>query len=188
MYLFFYTIKSCTILQPMLLIQMTGLSGAGKTSIAGLVKRMLETAGLPVEIIDGDVYRKTLCADLGFSKDRHENIRRLGKLANDFVKKGKIAIIAAINPYEEIRSELAKKYAAKTVWIHCSKEELITRDTKGLYKKALLPDGHPDKVKNLTGINDLYEEPIAADLLIETDKQTAIQAAQQLFNYINSCL
>ncbi|MEQ1678372.1 MAG: adenylyl-sulfate kinase, partial [Chitinophagaceae bacterium] len=166
-----------------------GLSGAGKSSIARLVVSLLAATDLPAEIIDGDEYRKTICKDLGFSKeDRHENIRRLGKVANNFVKEGTIAVIAAINPYEEIRVELKKKYEAKTVWIHCSTEELIARDTKGLYKRALLPDGHPDKVNNLTGISDVYEEPQAADLVISTHTESASQSAQHLFQYITSCL
>ncbi|MBL7747504.1 MAG: adenylyl-sulfate kinase [Chitinophagaceae bacterium] len=169
----------------MLLIQMTGLSGAGKTSIARLTIPLLEEQGLAAEVIDGDEYRKTLCKDLGFSKaDRHENIRRLGKLAYDLTRDGKIAIIAAINPYEEIRNELKEKYAAKTVWINCSKEELIVRDTKGLYKRALLPDGHPDKVKNLTGISDVYEEPPSPDLTILTHTESADDSARQLFQFI----
>lgn len=169
----------------MLLIQLTGLSGAGKTSIARLTVPLLEAEGLPAEIIDGDEYRKTLCKDLGFSKeDRHENIRRLGKLAYSFVGQGKVAIIAAINPYEEIRNELKELYGAKTVWVNCSKEQLIARDTKGLYKKALLPEGHPDKINNLTGFGDTYEEPASPDLLIQTDKETADQSAQRLFRFI----
>lgn len=164
---------------------MTGLSGAGKTSIARLIVPLLEAEGLTAEIIDGDEYRKTLCKDLGFSKeDRHENIRRLGKLANDLARNGKIAIIAAINPYEEIRKELKEKYAAKTVWVHCSKEELLVRDTKGLYKRALLPDEHPDKVKNLTGISDVYEEPPSPDLTILTHTESLDDSAGHLFQFI----
>lgn len=173
----------------MLLIQMTGLSGAGKTSIARLVVPLLQAEGLPIEIIDGDEYRKTLCKDLGFSKeDRHENIRRLGKLANSFVQDGKIAIIAAINPYEQIRNELKVQYGAKTVWVHCSKEELMARDTKGLYKRALLPDEHPDKVNNLTGISDTYEEPATPDLVISTHMETAGDSALHLFQFIINSL
>src|SRR5439155_23541254 len=117
------------------------LSGAGKTTLARSVKTSLEKEGLPVEIIDGDNYRKTICKDLGFSReDRMENIRRLGSLADSFVQQQRIAIIAAINPYEEVRRELEQKYGARTVWIYCPLKVLIERDTKGLYKRAFLPD------------------------------------------------
>ncbi len=173
----------------MLLIQMTGHSGAGKTSIAQAVKNILIEKKLPLVIIDGDEYRKTLCKDLGFSKeDRHENIRRLGKLAEAYMQEGNVVIIAAINPYEAIRKELKDLYHAKTVWIHCSKEELIARDTKGLYKRALLPDEDPGKIKNLTGVNDIFEEPTAADLIILTDKEPLERSAEQLSEFIMKIL
>lgn len=169
----------------MLLIQLTGLSGAGKSSIAQLTRQLLQEAGLPVVIVDGDECRKTICKDLGFSKeDRNENIRRLGMLADKFVKAGNITLIAAINPYEAIRKELIQQYGALTVWVHCSREELIARDTKGLYKRALLPDDHPDKVKNLTGINDIFDEPELPALVIHTHTETATASAQQLFQFI----
>ncbi|MEI2737918.1 MAG: adenylyl-sulfate kinase [Chitinophagaceae bacterium] len=173
----------------MLLIQLTGLSGAGKSTIAGKVKDLLDEAGLPSVVIDGDEYRKTLCKDLGFSKDdRFENIRRLGKLAFSFTEKGIIAIIAAINPFEEIRKELRDEYGAKTVWVNCGLEELIRRDTKGLYKKALLPDNSPDKIHNLTGINDTFEEPAGADLVLSTTSEMPAESAEKLYQFILSIL
>jgi adenylylsulfate kinase len=182
---FFPPVKPVLYYTGMLLIQLTGLSGAGKSTIACLTKRLLEDALLAVIIIDGDEYRKTLCKDLGFSKeDRHENIRRLGMLADKYVQQGTIAIIASINPYEEIRYELTKHYHAQTVWVHCDREELIARDTKGLYKRALLPDGDPDKVTNLTGINDTYDEPVNAALVLHTHTEYAEQSACRLFHFI----
>jgi adenylylsulfate kinase len=169
----------------MLLIQLTGLSGCGKSTLSGNVKKMLNDNNLAVEIIDGDVYRQTLCKDLGFSKnDRCENIRRLGNLAFTFTQKGIIAIIAAINPYEEIRNELKTKFGAKTVWIDCAMDELIKRDTKGLYKRALLAEGHPDKINNLTGVNDVYEIPVNTDLTINSNLETIEQSTQKLFDFI----
>jgi adenylylsulfate kinase len=169
----------------MLLIQLTGLSGAGKSSIARLAEQMLKEVLLPVAIIDGDEYRKTLCKDLGFSKeDRHENIRRLGMLAEKYVQQGTIVIIAAINPYEIIRNELQQLYKAQTVWIYCKREALIARDTKGLYKRALLPDEHPDKIKNLTGINDEYDEPVHPALTIYTHTETVEESANRLYRFI----
>ncbi|MFI5136423.1 MAG: adenylyl-sulfate kinase [Sphingobacteriales bacterium] len=173
----------------MLLIQFTGLSGCGKSTISANVKKMLNDYNLAVEIIDGDVYRQTLCKDLGFSKnDRCENIRRLGDLAFTFTQQGIIAIIAAINPYEEIRDELKTRYGAKTVWIDCAMDELIKRDTKGLYKRALLAEGHPDKINNLTGVNDVYEIPANDDLRINSNLESIEQSTQKLFDFIMSNL
>lgn len=169
----------------MLLLQFTGLSGAGKSTIAKYAKEILDRPGIPVIIVDGDEYRKTLCADLGFSKeDRSENIRRLGAVANTFCNEGNITIIAAINPYEEVRNELKQKYNAKTIWIRCNMDTLLERDTKGLYKKALLAEGHPDKITNLTGVNDPYEEPASADLVIDTSALSTGAATTLLIDFI----
>lgn len=114
-----------------------------------------------------------LCADLGLSKaDRWENIRRLGQAAYVFTGSRYVVIIAAINPFEEARRERKEKYGVKTVWINCSITVLIERDTKGLYKRALLPENHPEKLNNLTGINDDYDLPSTCDLIINTHQQT----------------
>lgn len=169
----------------MLIIQLTGLSGAGKTTISNYVKNKLGEQGLKVEIIDGDTYRKTLCADLGFShEDRCENIRRLAKAALSFSDSRDLAIIAAINPFEEIREELKTSYGVKTVWINCKVDVLIERDTKGLYKRALLPENHPDKLHNLTGINDNYDQPQKCDLIINTHTETTEASGDKLCEFI----
>src|SRR5438128_2470028 len=161
-----------------MVIQFTGLSGAGKSTLAEKIKPLLETRGMKVEVVDGDVYRKTICSDLGFSKeDRCENIRRLGQVAFSFSQEGCVAIIAAINPFESVRLELTTKYNAKTVWIKCGIDILKQRDTKGLYKRALLPDQHPEKVFNLTGINDVFEEPGCPHLVINTGEQNEEESA-----------
>jgi adenylylsulfate kinase len=169
----------------MLIIQLTGLSGSGKTTLSDCVKQKLEDQGLRVEIIDGDKYRKTLCSDLGFSKeDRCENIRRLGRAAYSFNGSCDVVIIAAINPFEQIRNELKLNYGIKTVWINCDIDILIKRDPKGLYKRALLPEDHPEKLKNLTGINDSYDLPVNHDLVINTHTETAEQSGKLLYDFI----
>ncbi|WP_073404342.1 adenylyl-sulfate kinase [Mucilaginibacter sp. OK098] len=169
----------------MLIIQLTGLSGSGKTTLSDYVKQALEDQSLRVEIIDGDTYRKTLCRDLGFSKeDRSENIRRLGKAAYSFTGSIDVVIIAAINPFEQIRNELKLNYGIKTVWINCDIDVLIKRDTKGLYRRALLPEDHPDKLNNLTGINDSYDLPLDHDLVINTHTETAEQSGNLLRDFI----
>lgn len=169
----------------MLLIQLTGLSGAGKTSIAFRVQQLLLQRDIAAQIVDGDAYRQTVCKDLGFTPaDRRENIRRLGAIAHDLVQQNTIAIIAAINPYEDVRQELRQQYDARTVWIHCSLDVLVERDTKGLYRKALLPPGHPERINNLTGVNDSYDIPIKADLVIYTHSEDLETSSVRLFAFI----
>jgi adenylylsulfate kinase len=170
----------------MIFIQLTGLSGSGKSTIANAVKELLRTRGYVIEVIDGDIYRKKLCPDLGFSKeDRNENIRRLGFVANLLASNGVISILAAINPYEEIRKELLKYGGhVKTVWINCDIKTLMERDTKQLYKKAFLPEGHPDKIHNLTGINDPFEIPPEPDLVIDTHKLSEAVCVDMLLQFI----
>ena len=169
----------------MFIIQMTGLSGVGKSTLASALKEDLSALGLVVEVIDADVYRNTMNQDLGFSAaDRKENIRRLANVAYSWQKKGVVSIIAAINPYEEIRAELRERFGAITIWVRSDLNTLIQRDTKGLYKKALLPDNHPEKIWNLTGINDVYEIPKKFELLIDTGKFEFQKSRKKLLTYI----
>ena len=169
-----------------MIIQLCGLSGAGKSTLSGMVKKRLQDYGIPAEIIDGDDYRKMLCRDLGFSKaDRCENLRRLGFVASKLSAHGIVAIISAINPYNEIRAELASSYKdVQTVFVDCPVPSLIQRDTKGLYAKALLPDDHRDKIFNLTGINDPFDIPTNPDLYINTFQKAKEACAGELFSFI----
>ncbi len=165
----------------MLLLQFTGLSGVGKTTLAVKLQQDLAERGIAATVIDGDVYRKTLCKDLQFSAaDRKENIRRLAAIAATYCQQGTVAIMAAINPFEESRREVKEQYNAITVWLCCPLPILLQRDPKGLYSKALLPHNDPQKIFNLTGINDPYEEPQAADLVINTGTTDVATASQQL--------
>jgi adenylylsulfate kinase len=170
----------------MLLIQMTGLSGAGKTTIAQRAKIQLQDLGFKVEIIDGDEFRKHICKELGFSRpDRTENIRRLAFVGNLLARNGVIVIIAAINPYESVRLEVeAMETGAKTVWIKCPLEEVIRRDVKGYYKRALSPESDKDRITNFTGISDLYEEPSAPDLVIDTSLLVIEEAVERLVSFV----
>ncbi len=173
-----------------MIIQFCGLSGSGKTTLAKKVKEYFDTTQTNIEIIDGDEYRHNLCKDLGFSKeDRHTNIRRLAFVAGKLAKYNVIPIICAISPYEEIRKEIATTYPdVKTIFIKCSLAELIHRDTKGMYAKAMLPDGHAEKINNLTGVNDPFEIPESPDLIIETDKESAEDSARKLIDFIESLI
>ena len=126
----------------MLFIQLTGLSGAGKTTLAYGVQKRLQLLGYPVEVLDGDECRRAFWPELGFSpEDRQESLRRMGLLAHRLNRHGIIVLLAAINPYRETRAELSRQnQPAKIVFVDCDLETLIQRDTKGLYARALLPD------------------------------------------------
>lgn len=170
------------------LIQFTGLSGAGKTTLAYALKAALTTGGIEAAVVDGDEYRKTLCRDLGFSEvDRKENIRRLAAFSASFPA-NTVVIVAAINPYEATRRAVAQRYHAKTVWIKCSIDELIRRDTKELYRRAMLPEGHDDHLPNLSGVNDGYERPRNPDLVIETDKRPVAACVDMLVEFTRHML
>ena len=173
-----------------LFIQMTGMSGAGKSTIAQKVAHKLRKKGINVEVIDGDEYRTGLCNDLGFSKkDRNTNIRRLGFVSKILARNNVISIIAAINPYDSIRQNLkALGPNVKLIYVKCNLGELKLRDPKGLYVRADLPDDDPAKVHNFTGISDPYEIPIHPDLIIETDKENMYESARKLEKYILNCI
>ncbi|MDP4262364.1 MAG: adenylyl-sulfate kinase [Bacteroidota bacterium] len=173
-----------------MIIQMCGLSGSGKSTLARAAENVLKKQQIKVEILDGDEYRQTLCKGLGFSRhDRSENIRRMAFVARQLSKHEIVAVICAINPYEEIRREIAVSYpGVSTVHIDCSIEILKARDTKGLYQKAFLPEGHPERISNLTGINDAFDEPEQPDLYINTDTDTIITCTNKLIHFIHERL
>ncbi len=170
----------------MILVQLTGLSGAGKTTLSYNVGNELQKQGFKIEIIDGDEYRRTLCRDLGFSKeDRCENIRRLGFVGSVLAKHEIIVLLSAINPYEESRRELKEKGDfVKIVWIDCDLETLRRRDTKGLYERAFLPADHPAKLDNLSGVGDPFEIPQNADLIVRTNTETIAESTKKLLDFI----
>lgn len=166
------------------------MSGAGKTTLAELTKINLSHLNISVEIIDADEYRKHIIKDLGFSeKDRCENIRRLAFIADKFSQHNIVTIICAINPYEEIREEIRNIYKnVKTIYISCEISELIKRDTKGLYKRAFLPDDHIEKIHNLTGINDPFEVPSNPDLIIKTDQENIETSVGRIVEFVKANL
>ena len=169
-----------------MIIQLCGLSGAGKTTLAKTAEKDLTLQHFSVEVLDGDEYRKSLCKELSFSKkDRFENLRRMAFVARQLSKHGIIAIICAINPYEEMRQEIGVSYPnVKTIHIDCSLETLRCRDTKGLYEKALLPEGHPDRIINFTGVSDPFETPIRPDLYVNTDGYSVEECAFKIVHFI----
>jgi adenylylsulfate kinase len=147
----------------------TGLSGAGKSTLAQAVREELVSRGRRVEILDGDEVRENLSKGLGFSKeDRDTNIRRIGYVARLLSRNGVVAITAAISPYREIRDEVRRAHEAPfvEVFVDCPLDELIRRDRKGLYAKALRGE-----IGNFTGVSDPYEPPFAPEVSVHTERE-----------------
>jgi len=161
-------------------IWFTGLSGSGKTTIAHVVEEKLLDAGVPVEILDGDVVRENLSKGLGFSKeDRDTNIRRIAFVAHLLQRNGAFVITAAISPYREIRQEARDMVGEDfvEVFADASLEVCEARDTKGLYAKA-----RAGEIKGFTGIDDPYEAPENAEVVCDTDKENVEESAQKVID------
>src|SRR6476620_3283764 len=156
----------------------TGLSGAGKSTLAAMLAGEISRRDVHVETLDGDEVRLHLSKGLGFSKeDRDTNIRRIGFVAKLIARAGGCAITAAISPYREIRDEQRRAAGGRfcEVYCACPIEALAARDAKGLYKKALAGE-----IKNFTGVDDPYEAPTQADVVVETDKETKEQSLTKI--------
>jgi adenylylsulfate kinase len=152
-----------------LTVWLTGLSGAGKSTIATALATELRAHGRKVEILDGDVVRENLSKGLGFSKeDRDTNIRRIGFVADLLTRNGVVVIVAAISPYREIRDEV-REMIGRFVEVHvdCTIDELTRRDVKGLYKKALAGE-----IKNFTGVSDPYESPLDPEVRVDSSVES----------------
>ncbi len=155
----------------------TGLSGSGKSSLANRLAEIIKSRGLPVEIIDGDVIRRSLSKGLGFSKeDRDENIRRVGHVCSYLTATERVAIAACISPYRNIRDrnrDLIGDFVE--VYCKCSLDECAKRDPKGMYKKAFA-----GQIKGFTGVDDPYEEPLAAEVVVNTDSESLEQSLAKI--------
>lgn len=152
---------------------LTGLSGAGKTTLAVLLAKELRARGVGIEVLDGDEVRTNLSKGLGFSKeDRDTNIRRIGYVCRLLSRNGVGAVSAAISPYSAVRDEVRRAVEQDgaefiEVFVKCPIAVLADRDVKGLYKKALAGE-----LKGFTGVSDPYEEPLAPDVVVETDRES----------------
>jgi sulfate adenylyltransferase len=163
----------------------TGLSGSGKSTIANiLLVKFLEMGGRPVTLLDGDIVRKNLSSELGFSREHRDiNIRRIGFVASEITKNGGIAICAPIAPYDEVRKQVRSMIQPHggfiLVHLATSLEVCESRDRKGLYAKA-----RAGLVKQFTGISDPYEPPKDAEVILDTSDLTPDEAAQEIFLHL----
>jgi ATP sulfurylase/adenylyl-sulfate kinase len=164
------------------IVWLTGLSGAGKSTIAAGLAAELQQQGLAVEILDGDIVRENLSRGLGFSKeDRDTNVRRIGFVAGLLARNGVVVIVAAISPYRAIRDEVRATVSQFVeVYVRCSIEELVERDTKGLYQRAI-----NGELSNFTGINDPYEEPSAPEVTADTDLEDVSTSVAKVLNELS---
>jgi adenylylsulfate kinase len=161
----------------------TGLSGSGKSTIAGLVEQRLTFLGSHTYLLDGDNVRHGLCHDLGFSPaDRMENIRRVGEVSKLMADAGLIVLTAFISPFRSDR-EYARQLLPPgefiEVYVDTSLIECELRDPKGLYKKA-----RAGEILDFTGIHSPYEEPLNPTIHLRTSRHTAIECAEQVIEFL----
>jgi ATP sulfurylase/adenylyl-sulfate kinase len=160
---------------------LTGLSGAGKSTLAQQLVAALTARGRAPEVLDGDVVRTHLSAGLGFSReDRDTNIRRIAFVAQLVTRQGGVVIVAAISPYRATRDEARHMIGRFVeVYVDCPLEELVRRDVKGLYAKALRGE-----IGNFTGVSDPYEAPAAPEVTVFTDRETVEESAARVLRYL----
>jgi len=160
----------------------TGLSGSGKTTITNLLVKELLQRGSKLEVLDGDVVRENLSKGLGFSKeDRDTNIRRIAFVADLLSRNGVPVITAAISPYRELRDEARDLMGDRfiEVFVKASVEVCADRDPKGLYEKAFAGE-----IKEFTGVSDPYEEPLNAELTLDTENESPEESAGKIISLL----
>ena len=165
----------------------TGLSGAGKTTLARRIVNELKAGDMKVELLDGDEVRTNLSQGLGFSKeDRDTNIRRIGYVSRLLSRNGLGVIVAAISPYRKVRDEVRHATTRDggdfiEVYVQCPLAVLTERDVKGLYRRALAGE-----IKEFTGVSDPYEEPLAPEVIVETDRESIEESASKIIAVLES--
>ncbi len=155
----------------------TGLSGAGKTTIAEIVEKELRDRGRPVEVLDGDIVRTNLSKGLTFSReDRNINVLRIGFVANLLTRAGVGVIVSAISPYKEARDQVRRRIVDFVeVFVDAPLEVCAERDVKGLYAKAM-----SGEIEQFTGVSDPYEPPNAPDLVLKTAEESPEESARKV--------
>jgi adenylylsulfate kinase len=156
----------------------TGLSGAGKTTVAEIVEHELRDRAGTVEVLDGDIVRTNLSKGLGFSReDRDTNVLRIGFVANLLTRNGVPVIVSAISPYKAARDQVRREIGEDfiEIFVDCPVEVCAERDVKGLYKKAFAGE-----IGQFTGVSDPYEPPAAPELHIKTDEEEPHESARRV--------
>jgi len=166
-------------------VWLTGLSGAGKTTIAQALEAELSRRGSRVERLDGDTVREGLTRDLGFSKeDRDKNIERVGFVAKLLSRNGVAVLAAFISPYRAARDRVrAETTNFIEVYVAAPLETCAARDIKGLYAKALA-----GQITGFTGVNDPYEPPLNPELVLHTERETLDESVSQILRYLEDRL
>jgi len=164
-------------------IWFTGLPCAGKTTVADRVAEKLKKMDLRTERLDGDIVRKSLTKDLGFSKeDRATNIDRVTFVAKLLSRNGVATLVSFVSPYIKKRKQAREETTNFIeVYVKCSIEVCKERDVKGMYAKALRGE-----IKDFTGVDDPYEEPANAEIILETDKETIDQSVNKVIEYLKN--
>jgi adenylylsulfate kinase len=160
----------------------TGLPSSGKTTLATLMADKLRDLGIKVELLDGDEVRKSLSPDLGFSKnDRETHAQRVAYLCRILSRNGIAAIASLISPYKASRQQARDQVGSRfiEVWTKCTLEKCMERDLKGLYKKAL-----EGKIRDMTGVQDPYEEPVDNEVTVDTEHNSVDKCATQIMFYL----
>ena len=159
-------------------VWLTGLSGAGKTTITQALEEKLRNHDYPLEVLDGDIVRTNLTKGLGFSKeDRDENIRRIGFVSHLLTRNGVIVIVSAISPYRQMREEVREKIGDFVeVFVNAPLAVCEGRDVKGLYKKA-----RAGEIKSFTGIDDPYEPPLHPEVECRTDLEALEESVAKVW-------
>ena len=159
-------------------VWITGLPCSGKSTVAARVAEALRARGRRVEVLDGDVVRARLSPNLGFSReDRDAHVRRIGFICELLSRQDVVAIAAVISPYRDVREELRRGLAPRfvEVWTSCPVEVCEARDVKGLYRRA-----RAGEVRGFTGVDDPYEPPLAAEVVLRTDRETPEESARRV--------
>lgn len=164
-------------------VWLTGLSSAGKSTIAEAVCADLRARGLPVELLDGDVVRQNLSHGLGFTKaDRDENIRRIGFVAELLSRHGVIVVVAAISPYRAVRDEVRARIGNFVeVWVNAPLAVVEERDRKGIYRRCRSGELH-----GVTGLDDPYEPPLSPEVECHTDTESLAESAAKVLRAIDA--
>jgi adenylylsulfate kinase len=161
----------------------TGRPGSGKTTLVNAIADMLKKK-TNVEVLDGDDLRQWLSPEAGFSREgRERHITRVIRISEMLSRNGVTVLVSLVSPYQKIREE-ARKFIGpsfREIYVKCSLETCIKRDPKGHYDKAA-----KGEIKNMTGVQDVYGEPLDPDLAVDTEKQSVKESVQTVLEYIKS--